>query len=125
MGQKYKFNRMSFGLKNAPYFFHRMITEILSDLSFIEIFIDDILIFSQTEQEHMKHINQTLYKLAKYNIKINLNKCKFLQTSVKYLGQIIDCKGIKPDTSRIKHFKFSKPNKKMEFNENYMYNPMV
>ncbi|MGL5707545.1 MAG: reverse transcriptase domain-containing protein [Aeromonas sp.] len=100
-GENYEFLRMPFGLTNAPKTFQRAMNNLLSAFTFVKVFLDDILIHSENVESHYEHIKTVLEILRKSNISINIEKSKFLQTTVTYLGNIISSEGIKPDISRV------------------------
>ncbi|GFW44259.1 retrovirus-related Pol polyprotein from transposon 297 [Trichonephila clavipes] len=82
--------RMSFGLKNAPYFFSKLIAELLNGLEdFVVPYLDDIAIFSDTWESHLKHVETVLQRIKKAKLTIKPSKCKFAQQNVKYLGHIV------------------------------------
>ena len=83
---------MPFKLKNSPATFMRLMEDILWPFtnSFVVVYLDDILIFSQTWEEHLHHIRQVLQTLWKHKLCANLEKYTFGMTQVKYLGYIID-----------------------------------
>ena len=68
------------GLTNAPSSFQRIVTNVLSDLTrtCVKVYLDDIIIHSRTEAEHMEHLRLVLTSLRKYHLYIKLRKCKFL-----------------------------------------------
>ena len=68
------------GLTNAPSSFQRIMTNVLSDLTHtcIKVYLDDIIIHSRTEEEHMEHLRLVLTRLREYRLYIKLQKCKFL-----------------------------------------------
>ena len=86
---------MPFGLTNAPATFMRLMDDILRPFtnSFVVVYLDDILIFSQTWEEHLHHIRQVLQTLRQHKLCANLEKCTFGMTQVQYLGYIIDERG--------------------------------
>ncbi|GBG90571.1 hypothetical protein CBR_g50914 [Chara braunii] len=65
------------------------------------VYLDDILVFSKTLQEHQGHLRQVLEKLREANFKINAKKCEWAKTQVLYLGHVLDGDGIKPEDSKI------------------------
>ncbi|GBN17933.1 Retrovirus-related Pol polyprotein from transposon 17.6, partial [Araneus ventricosus] len=82
--------RMSFGLKNAPYFFSRLMAELLGGCEeFAVPYLDDIAIFSETWEGHLKHLGRVLELIAKGKLTIKPTKCKFAQDHVKYLGHVV------------------------------------
>lgn len=90
-GAKYEFIRMPFGLKNAPSIFQRCVDDILRPYigKFAYVYIDDVLIFSKTKEEHMQHIAIIVNALHKANMKISSEKSHFFKTSIEFLGHII------------------------------------
>lgn len=90
-GGKYEFIRMPFGLKNAPSIFQRCVDDILREYigKFAYVYIDDVLIYSSSPEEHMKHIEIIFNALNKATLKVSDEKSKFFQTEVEYLGHII------------------------------------
>jgi hypothetical protein len=94
---------MPFGLTNAPATFMRLMDDILRPFtnSFVVVYLDDILIFSQTWEEHLHHIRQVLQTLRQHKLCANLEKCTFGITQVQYLGYIIDERGVHVDPTKI------------------------
>jgi hypothetical protein len=94
---------MPFGLTNAPATFQAMVQEILRPLLDIcvIVYIDDILIYSQTEQDHIKNVRQVLELLRKNKLYGKMSKCEFFKESVEYLGHIISSKGITTDPKKV------------------------
>lgn len=106
-GAKYEFVRMPFGLKNAPSIFQRCIDDILREYigKFAYVYIDDVLIYSSSPEEHMKHINIIVNALHEANMKISEEKSYFFKTSVEYLGHIITHERITVDPNKVKAIK--------------------
>jgi hypothetical protein len=105
----YEFNRMPFGLTNAPATFQRLMNNLLQPVihKFALVYLDDVIIYSKTINEHIKHIQCVLNLLREGGLKIKLSKCLFLQKAVKYLGHIISEDGLWPDpklTEAIKNY---------------------
>ncbi|GFY09200.1 hypothetical protein TNCV_4663901 [Trichonephila clavipes] len=85
---------MSFGLKNAPYFFSKLMAELVNGLEdFIVPYLDDIAIFSDTWESHLKHMETALQRIKRERERAKLNikpsKCKFAQQNVKFLGHVV------------------------------------
>lgn len=99
--RKLEWNFMPMGVMNAPMVFSRIINQILGDLEFVVVYIDDICIFSNTIDEHIAHIKIVMEKLAKYNIKINPDKCRWFAEKIKLLGYVISSQGIEMDKEKI------------------------
>ncbi|GFS87013.1 retrovirus-related Pol polyprotein from transposon 297 [Trichonephila clavipes] len=82
--------RMSFGLKNAPYFFSKLMAELLNGLEdFVVPYLDDIAIFSDTWESHIKHMETVLQRIKRAKLTIKPSTCKFAQQNVKFLGHIV------------------------------------
>src|ERR1043165_2958402 len=103
----FEFNVMPFGLKNAPPTFQRMMNEILREWldDFVVVYIDDIMIYSKTFEEHLKHIEKILKKLKEVNLMLKLNKCKWCEQNIEFLGHIVGKDGLKPDPRKIEKVK--------------------
>ena len=86
----YEWNVMPFGLKNAPSEFQNIMNNILNPFShFIIVYIDDVLVFSKSIEEHWKHLN-SFFKTIKLNgLVLSPSKCVLFQTSIRFLGHII------------------------------------
>ena len=93
---KYEFNAVPFGLAQAPAYFQQLISIVLQDCSdFAMAYLDDIIIFSQNEEDHLKHIEIIFKKLKKADLKLKESKCNFLK-KIHYLGHLISVNGIQP-----------------------------
>ena len=94
---KYEFNAVPFGLAQAPAYFQQLISIVLQDCSnFAMAYLDDIIIFSQNEQEHLKHIEIIFKKLKKAGLKLKESKCDFFKKEIHYLGHLISVSRIQP-----------------------------
>lgn len=99
----YEFVRMPFGLRNAPATFQRVMDNIMSGIQNEKclIYMDDVIIYSSTLNEHMNRLKEVFFRLRKYNLKIQPDKCEFLRKEVSYLGHIITEKGVKPNPDKV------------------------
>ncbi|RLM68934.1 putative gag-pol polyprotein [Panicum miliaceum] len=100
----YEFRVMAFGLSGAPATFQKAMNTTLAPAlrKFALVFFDDILIYSQSYEEHLEHIKQVLQLLAKDQWKVKLSKCSFAQGQVSYLGHVISQEGVSTDPSKVK-----------------------
>jgi hypothetical protein len=94
---------MSFGLTNAlAYFMYLMNSVFMLELDkFIVVFIDDILIYSKTKEDHANHIRVVLQRLRDHRLYAKFSKCEFWLDSVKFLGHTISSKGISVDPTKV------------------------
>lgn len=100
----YEFTRMPFGLKNAPATFQRLMNSILKEFigKICYVYLDDIIIFSTSKEEHFASLEKILKKLRNANLKIQLDKSEFMKQETEFLGHIITTSGIKPNPNKIK-----------------------
>jgi RNase H-like domain found in reverse transcriptase/Reverse transcriptase (RNA-dependent DNA polymerase)/Integrase zinc binding domain/Chromo (CHRromatin Organisation MOdifier) domain/Retroviral aspartyl protease len=99
----FEFLVLPFGLCNAPATFMRLMLEVFRDCldQFVIIFLDDILVYSKTAEEHAKHLKIVLSILRKNQLYAKLSKCAFFQQKVKFLGHVISSEGISVDEDKI------------------------
>ena len=103
----FEFRVMPFGLTNAPAIFQRLMQRVLSGLNpaegpdYVAVYIDDILIFSRTMEEHLHHISRVLDRLRAAGLKLRPTKCHFLCQRVEYLGHLITPHGLGPNPKRV------------------------
>lgn len=109
----YEYTRMPFGLKNAPSTFQRAMDNVLRGLQgkICLVYMDDIIIYSTSLQEHLDSLKQVFDRLISYNMKIQLDKSEFLQKTVEFLGHVVTPEGIKPNPKKLQAIKnFKIPN---------------
>ena len=102
LGNHFECERMPFGLTNAPATFQRLMESQLGDLPFCQVYLDDIVIFSTTFEEHKLRLEQILQRLRACGLKLKPSKCHFLLHEVKYLGHVISKDGIATDPDKIR-----------------------
>ena len=100
-------NRMAFGLTNAPATFQRLMERCMGDLNLTEclIFLDDILIFSETFEEHISRIGAVFSQLCQHGLKLKASKCEFFKSRVSYLGHVVSQNGVETDPDKISALK--------------------
>jgi hypothetical protein len=99
----YEYTVMSFGLTNAPAFFMYLMNSVFMDYldKFVVVFIDDILIYSQSEEEHVEHLKMVLQRLQEHQLYAKLSKCEFWIHEVLFLGHIINQDGLAVDPKKV------------------------
>ena len=103
----YECVRMPFGLTNAPATFQRLMENCLGDLHLRSciIYLDDIIIYSKTPEEHVHRLEQVFEKLAAAGLKLKPSKCEFFKTEINYLGHVVSQEGIRTDDKKIEAIK--------------------
>lgn len=97
----FEFPCMTFGMRNAAQTFQRFMHEVLRGIDFAFSYLDDILIASSNKQEHLKHLRIVFGRLQEYGLCINIEKCNFGQSELKFLGHIITPAGVKPPPEKV------------------------
>ncbi|KAJ1572433.1 hypothetical protein NDA12_001073 [Ustilago hordei] len=99
----YEYLVMPFGLANAPAHFQSFINDIFRDIigMYVVVYLDDFLIFSDTEEAHVKHVTEVLTRLRSNRLFAKLLKCEFHTKTVKFLGYIIKPTGIEMDPEKV------------------------
>jgi hypothetical protein len=100
---QYEFTVMSFGLTNAPAFFMNLMNKVfIEELDkFVVVFIDDILIYSKSREDHKRHLRIVLGKLRAHQLYAKLSKCEFWLEKIAFLGHILTAEEIKVDPSKV------------------------
>lgn len=98
----FEFLAMPFGLKNAAQTFQRFVNSIFQDLNYVYCYIDDILVASETPEQHLQHLCIVLERLAATGITINASKCMFGAEQIEFLGYLISGGGIQPLPNKVK-----------------------
>ena len=103
----YECVQMPFGLMNAPATFQRLMESCLGELhlSWCIIYLDDVIIFSRTPEEHLDRLEGVLRKLGQAGLKLKPSKCEFFHDKITYLGHIVSKKGIEADPKKIQAIK--------------------
>ena len=97
---KHEYIKVLFGLAQAPAYLQELMTGILKDFPFAIAYLDDIIIFSKTLQEHLSHIRLVFKKLKAANLSMKKSKCNFFSKEMQYLGHILSATGIRPLPSK-------------------------
>jgi hypothetical protein len=99
----YEYMVMSFGLTNAPTYLMYLMNKVFMEYlhKFIMVFIDDILVYSRSEEEHKEHLRLALQKLREHRLYAKLSKCEFWMKQVAFLGHVISKGGISVDPIKV------------------------
>ena len=99
----FEYKRMPMGLCNSPATFQRLMQHIFNDLVFqiLLIYLDDLIIYSSTLEEHVERLEKTFMRLKEHGLKLNGNKCHFCKEEVNYLDYAISAKGVATDKGKI------------------------
>ena len=104
LGSLYEFERMPFGLCNAPMTFSRLMDKTFGDYKledWLELFLDDILVHTATFDQMLYRLELVFSRLTRYGLKLQPSKCHFFQSEVVYLGHRVSRDGIRPDESKV------------------------
>ena len=99
----FEFNRMPQGLSGAPATFQRLMERTVGDMNLIEVlvYLDDIIVFGRTLEEHEERLEKVLKRLYEEGLKLSPEKCQFYQSSVHYLGHIVSAEGVSTDPEKL------------------------
>ena len=99
----YHFLRLPFGLQSSGSYFSELMNKVLTGIQhkFTVAYLDDIIIYSKTFEEHVEHIETVFSRLRSAGLKLKMSKCEFLKQEVKYLGHLVSPSGIRPDPAKI------------------------
>ena len=91
---KYEFLMVPFGLAQAPAYFQLLMNKVLHGLEFAMTYLDDIIIFSENELQHLEHLETVFSLLREAGLKMKWSKCDFVKKEIHYLGHLISPEGI-------------------------------
>jgi len=98
---RFRFLRLPFGVNSAPEVFHRTVKQLFEGIEGVETYIDDLLTWGETKEQHDYRLRQVLERARVKNFKLNKEKCKIGLEEIKYLGHIFAKDGLKPDQTKI------------------------
>ena len=98
---RFCFKRLPFGITSAPEYFQRRMSDILSGLRGVVCLMDDVLVYGSTQEEHDKNLLAALNRIQEAGLTLNKEKYVFSKKSIKFLGQLVDEQGIKPDPDKM------------------------
>lgn len=99
----YEYLVMPFGLTNAPAVFQALVNDVLRDMlnRFVFVYLDDILIFSNTREEHVHHVQSVLQRLQENSLYVKAEKCEFHVSTVSFLGYIVAKRNLQMDPAKV------------------------
>ncbi|UYV75361.1 hypothetical protein LAZ67_12003633 [Cordylochernes scorpioides] len=111
LDSQYEFCRLPYGFKNSPQIYHRAINQVMQKykLNFVTHYFDDFIIFSDTLEDHLQHLQQFLTVCQHENIKLNYNKCSFFKTNIDFLGYTVTAGTYAPQTRNLDTISAIKP----------------
>lgn len=99
---RYCYLRLPFGIKSAPEIFHRAMEQIIEGLEGVRVYIDDIIVWGSSLQEHNQRLYKVMGRIQKYGLKLNRTKCEFAVQEILFLGDKLTAQGVQPDKDKIK-----------------------
>ena len=99
---RYRFRRLSFGIKSAPEVFQHRMSELFEDVEGVKAIVDDLLIWGKDDDEHDARLKQVLNRAREVNLKFNAKKCRIRQEEVSYVGHALSKEGLRPDPEKIR-----------------------
>ena len=98
----FEYNRMPFGLCNAPATFQRLMTNIFREdaLKILLVYLDDIIVYSRGVADHLQRLERVFQKLREHGLKVEPGKCQFFQDRVTYLGHVVSAEGVSTDPAK-------------------------
>lgn len=98
---RFRFLRLPFGISSAPEYFHQTVSDGIDDLEGCDNYIDDIIVYADSIEEHNRRLAAVLERCREMNLKLNYDKCRFGVSEVTYLGHKITAQGLLPDPEKV------------------------
>ena len=98
----FQYERLPFGISSAPSIFQRIMDNLLKDIPYVCVYLDDILVSGKTDSEHLQNLDLVLKRLELSGLTLKQSKCTFMAPSVQYLGHVIDANGLHPAEAKTK-----------------------
>jgi len=99
----FQFERMPQGITGAQATFQRLMEKAVGDMHLLQeiVYLDDIIVFGRTLEEHEERLLKVLDRLRECGLKVSIDKCQFCQSQVRYVGHIVSAAGVSPDPAKI------------------------
>ncbi|EYB94088.1 hypothetical protein Y032_0175g486 [Ancylostoma ceylanicum] len=98
----FRYNRLTFGVKSAPGIFQQIIDSMIAGLNGVAAYLDDIIVTGRTMEEHRQNLEALFERIHSYGFRVRIEKCTFMMSEIRYLGDIIDKDGRRPDPEKIR-----------------------
>ena len=100
---RFEYVQLPMGLKTSPAVFQRMMNMVFQDYAnlFLLVYMDDIMVYSKSEEEHFEHLNKLFKRMQQAGLKLKIEKCHLFQTEVKFLGTLVSREGMRLDPSKV------------------------
>lgn len=107
----FEFNKMPFGLANAPSVFQDLMNTVLQGVQhkYVMAYLDDLIVFSKNPEQHVQQLEEVFERLSQAGLKLKLSKCEFFKDELKFLGHTISSQGIQPDFDKVRVIKEMAP----------------
>ena len=97
----FRYNRLPFGIKSAPGIFQQVIDSMICGLQGCAAYLDDVIVTGRTIEEHVANLEALFERISDYGFRVRIEKCNFLMPQLRYLGNVIDSTGRRPDPAKI------------------------
>ena len=108
---KHKYLKVTFGLAQTAAYFQNLMNKVLNGLHFTLAYLDDVIIFSESAEQHLKHIQIVLARLKQAKLQLKKSKCFFFKQEIHYLGHLLMMKGMDPQSEKVNAISEMKPPK--------------
>ena len=102
---RFRYKRLPFGLTSSNEVFQKKMSQVFKDSPGVIVMFDDILVYAKTQEEHDERVEQALKSARAAGLRLNRGKCVYQAKEVRYIGHIIDAKGIRPDPGKVEDLK--------------------
>lgn len=98
---RYMYTRLPYGLCSAPEVFHKTMEQMFEGIEGVRVYMDDILVWGKTDEEHKARLDEVKTRINKYNLLMNWEKCELGRKEVIFIGEKLDGEGVRPSAERV------------------------